>query len=90
MPVEAPWRNCKVYSDLTPKEEEVLILIWEGYFDKEIAQILDISLQTVKNYCSNIYAKWDVNCRMLAVREGLARGILEPVDRREQNVYIHI
>jgi DNA-binding CsgD family transcriptional regulator len=43
--------------DLSPREEEIALLIAEGLEHKEIAQKLDISVSTVKNHVKKIYAK---------------------------------
>ncbi|MBQ9699780.1 MAG: response regulator transcription factor [Lachnospiraceae bacterium] len=53
-------------NDLTRREVEVLKLIAEGLFNKEIAAKLDISERTVKNHVSNIFKKIDVSDRTQA------------------------
>lgn len=53
-------------STLTRRELEVLKLIAEGLFNKEIASRLDISERTVKNHISNIFKKIDVSDRTQA------------------------
>lgn len=52
--------------DLTRREVEVLKLIAEGLFNKEIAGKLDISERTVKNHISSIFKKIEVNDRTQA------------------------
>lgn len=51
---------------LTRREIEVLKLIAEGLFNKEIAYTLDISEKTVKNHVSNIFKKIKVSDRTQA------------------------
>ncbi|MBQ9766087.1 MAG: response regulator transcription factor [Lachnospiraceae bacterium] len=51
---------------LTRREIEVLILLAEGLFNKEIAYKLNISERTVKNHISNIFKKIDVSDRTQA------------------------
>lgn len=51
---------------LTKREIEVLILLSEGLFNKEIAYKLDISERTVKNHISNIFKKINVSDRTQA------------------------
>jgi DNA-binding NarL/FixJ family response regulator len=62
-------------NDLTRREIEVLKLIAEGLFNKEIAASLDISERTVKNHVSNIFKKIDVSDRtqaaVFAIRNNL-------------------
>lgn len=53
-------------NELTRREVEVLKLIAEGLFNKEIASKLDISERTVKNHVSNIFKKIDVSDRTQA------------------------
>ena len=52
--------------NLTKRELEVLILVSEGMFNKEIADKLAISERTVKNHISNIFKKIDVADRTQA------------------------
>lgn len=49
--------------ELTEREHEVLSQISQGASDKEIAQALNISLNTVKTHVRNILAKLHVNSR---------------------------
>lgn len=58
-------QNSKL-NDLTKREIEVLKLLAEGLFNKEIAYKLDISERTVKNHVSNIFRKIDVSDRTQA------------------------
>ena len=62
-------------TELTRREIEVLKLIAEGLFNKEIASKLDISERTVKNHVSNIFKKIDVSDRtqaaVFAIRNNL-------------------
>ena len=51
---------------LTKREIDVLILVANGMFNKEIAIKLNISERTVKNHISNIFKKLDVSDRTQA------------------------
>ncbi|MDL1897556.1 response regulator transcription factor [Anaerolineae bacterium CFX7] len=42
---------------LTPSEKEIVILVAQGYKNREIAEKLSLAEQTVRNYLSAIYAK---------------------------------
>ena len=61
--------------ELTRREMEVLVLVSEGMFNKEIADKLDISERTVKNHISSIFRKIDVADRtqaaVFAIRNSL-------------------
>ena len=52
---------------LSERELEILTLIASGLKNKEIAEQLFISLNTVHYHTKNIYSKLDVNKRTLAV-----------------------
>jgi DNA-binding NarL/FixJ family response regulator len=63
------------YSDLTPRERDVLALVVEGLANKQIAQRLGIGEKTIKTHVSRVLAKLGVTDRtqaaVLAIREGL-------------------
>jgi DNA-binding NarL/FixJ family response regulator len=50
--------------DLTRKEKEIVSLICHGYRNKEIAQKLAITEQTVKSHCNRIFKKVGVSDRL--------------------------
>ncbi len=62
---------------LTPREEEVLLLLVEGLSNKEIGARLHLTEGTVKNYVSAIIAKLQANDRTHAVVTALRRGLVE-------------
>jgi len=68
-----------IYSPLSPRELEVLELVAAGRTNKEIAQQLDISNQTVKNHVSSILRKLAVNDRTQAVVYAMRRGWIKVV-----------
>lgn len=49
--------------NLTSREEEVLRLVAQGFINKEIADTLGISLETVRQHLKNCYAKLHVRTR---------------------------
>jgi len=49
--------------ELAPREADVLALVAKGYINKEIAEKLGISLETVRSYLKNIYEKLHVRSR---------------------------
>jgi RNA polymerase sigma factor (sigma-70 family) len=53
----------KLFSELTPRERDILRLLAQGKNNKEIAQTLFLSEKTVRNYVSNILRKLEVNSR---------------------------
>lgn len=54
-------------AELSPREDEILALVARGYHNKEIADQLKISTETVRVHLRNIYEKLHVNSRSEAV-----------------------
>ena len=64
-------------SPLTPRETEILNYMAKGYLNKQIAGMLDISEQTIKNHVTSILRKLDANARTQAVITAVRRGIIK-------------
>jgi DNA-binding NarL/FixJ family response regulator len=62
---------------LTPAEVEVLRLIAAGNANKQIADVLSVTEETVKGRVKNILSKLNANDRTHAATIGLKRGIIE-------------
>lgn len=62
------------FHPLSEREMEVLVLVVEGKSNKEIAALLGISHQTVKNHITSILRKFGVEDRTQAVVYALKRG----------------
>jgi len=69
--------NFDKIDGLTKREIEVLKLIAEGLFNKEIASKLAISERTVKNHISNIFKKIDVSDRTQAAVFAIKNNLVE-------------
>ena len=61
---------------LTPRELDVLRQLGEGYQDKMIGRILNMTENTVKYHLKSIYAKLRVSSRTEAVREAQRQALL--------------
>jgi DNA-binding NarL/FixJ family response regulator len=61
---------------LTEREQEILDLVARGMKDKEIAEALTISLNTVKTHMHNILSKLQVSSRREAARLARQKGFL--------------
>jgi DNA-binding NarL/FixJ family response regulator len=64
-------------NSLTKREIEVLKLLAEGLFNKEIAYTLAISEKTVKNHVSNIFKKINVSDRTQAAVYAIKNNFVE-------------
>ena len=64
-------------ASLTNRELEVLIHVANGLFNKEIANILNITERTVKNHISNIFKKIDVSDRTQAAVFAIKNDIIK-------------
>ncbi len=61
---------------LTPRELEVLRLVAQGHTNREIAEILVVSVKTVETHKANIMKKLGLHSRAELVRYALRRGLL--------------
>lgn len=64
---EAAWEQFVDKYKISKREEEVVRLICDGKTNKEISDILYISLQTVKDHVYRIFQKTDVKNRVLLI-----------------------
>ena len=70
--------NQPLVERLTNRELEILDLLAQRFQNKEIAEKLFISPETVKKHLNNIYGKLSVSNRRQAVEQARDLGILEP------------
>lgn len=61
--------NSKLVDPLTKREEDILGLVAKGFRNKDIAQKLFISPETVRTHVRNIYAKLQANSRIEALQK---------------------
>jgi RNA polymerase sigma factor (sigma-70 family) len=61
--------------ELTPREREVLELVAQGLTNKEIAQTLVITTNTVKRHLKSIFGKLDVHTRSAAAAKAVSAGV---------------
>lgn len=64
------------HDDLTPREIGVLRQLALGRSNKEIADALSISDETVKTHVSNVFSKLQVENRAQAIVQALKRGLV--------------
>jgi DNA-binding NarL/FixJ family response regulator len=77
--VRARNRNETVH--LTTREEEVLVSLSRGYSNKEIADRLHMSVDTVRSHLKHIYEKMHVRSRAEAVARYMASKPVAPAER---------
>ena len=71
------------YERLTVREKEVLKLIAEGCTNKEIAELLDISVRTIVSHQENICAKLSLHSRLDIVKFAIKENIVR-VEKTEE------
>ena len=62
---------------LTPREQEVLVLLADGLRNREIATRLGISEHTVKFHLAAIFGKLGASSRTEVVRKALRLGLID-------------
>jgi DNA-binding NarL/FixJ family response regulator len=60
---------------LTPRENEVLVLVAKGYTYREIAEKLFVSVRTVQNHVRNILTKLQLRKRYELMRYAIQKGL---------------
>ena len=74
------WGGTRPQEDsdsLSPREREVLQLIAEGYTNKQIAEILSISIKTVQAHRNNLMQKLDLHDRGELIKYAIQKKIIE-------------
>jgi DNA-binding NarL/FixJ family response regulator len=66
---------------LTPREIEVLCLIAQGHTNRQMAELLTISVRTVETHRANLMDKLGLRSRVELVRYASERGLLGPSER---------
>ncbi len=64
-------------TSLTRREMDILRLLVKGLINREIAEILGVSVSTVKNQLNTLFAKLEVTDRTEAATVALQRGIVQ-------------
>jgi len=72
-----PSEQEDTYETLTDREKQVLKLVAEGKTNKEIAEILTISVKTAMAHRANIADKLGIHNRAELIKFALQRGIVK-------------
>ena len=79
--METPEKEIKItdaaYETLTPREQEVMVLLAEGYSAKEDAEKLFISPKTVENHRTKIMNKLGLHSALELVRYATRLGLVD-------------
>ena len=65
------------YDNLTPREQEIMVLVAEGLSTNEISERLFISPKTVENHRSNLMRKLDLHSTIEIVRYAAKLGLID-------------
>jgi two-component system response regulator NreC len=63
---------------LTPREREILQLIAEGYSNRQMADLLCLSIKTVESHRASLMAKLNMHDRTELVKYAIRTGLIEP------------
>ncbi|MHA0855438.1 response regulator [Paenibacillus sp. CMAA1364] len=66
-----------LFESLTEREKEILSLVAKGYTNKEVAELLLISVKTVENHKGNIMEKLQLDNRRELIKLAYRRGLLD-------------
>ena len=68
-------------SPLSNREREIVALVAQGYKNKEMAEKMFISEQTVKNHLHNIFDKLGVSDRLELALYAIHKGLHLPLEK---------
>lgn len=74
--IKLPPNTPRMQVMLSPREHEIVRMVAEGYPNKTIAAVLDISSWTVGTYLRRIFAKLGVGSRAAMVARLVERGVV--------------
>jgi two-component system nitrate/nitrite response regulator NarL len=78
----APVKTRNPNATLNAREEQIMMRVEKGLTNRQIAEELNLSEQTIKGYMSGIFEKYDVSNRVSAIREYQAEKASGLVARR--------
>jgi DNA-binding NarL/FixJ family response regulator len=75
--LEHPQTQANPLDSLTPKEREVLTLITDGRSNKEMADLLFVSVKTIEFHRTNIMKKLDIHNQAELIRFGINSSLID-------------
>lgn len=79
-PIHASKQQETLLNPLSDREQQVLEMVAKGFMQAEIAELLEVSINTVSTYVKRIYKKLAVNSRTGAVHKANALGLINLKD----------
>ncbi len=79
-PEPVPTDGKRRPEDLTPRELEILRLIWEGHTNRSIAACLKISMKTADTHRANMMKKLRASNTAQLLKAALERKLLQTTD----------
>jgi two-component system response regulator NreC len=70
-------QNAHTSDGLSPREREVLQLIAEGYSNREMSEIMSISIKTVQTHRMNLMSKLDLHDRSELIKYAIQHKIID-------------
>lgn len=67
----------EIYDTLTDREKQILKLVAEGYTNKEVADLLCISVKTAMAHRANLMAKLDIHSRTDLIKFAIRQGLID-------------
>jgi len=75
-----PVKSLQAHYQVSDRQLDVLKLIQQGYSNDDIAQILSLSINTVKTHVRSLLSSYDVESRIKCVRAAEETGLLRNGD----------
>jgi two-component system response regulator NreC len=75
--IHPPQTQNESYESLTPRETEVLTYIVQGYTNRQIGEVLNISVRTVEGHRANLSGKLGLQSRVDLVRYAREHGLID-------------
>ena len=76
--IHAPADNQVAIETLTPREVEALRLIAQGHTNRQMADLLTLSVRTIESHRANMMQKLDLHSRVELVRYAMKHGLFRP------------
>ena len=71
-----PGGTADLYDTLTDREKQVLKLVADGRSNKEVAELLDISVKTAMSHREHLMQKLDLHSRTDLIKFALQKGVI--------------